>query len=182
MALDTQAIPLSSLTVEVPLSRGLVAIIDEEDSDLLAFKWSATRSKHGKTSYAMRSLGRDSTGVQKFTKLHRVIGERMGIAGQVDHRDRNGLNCARKNLRPASARQNMANQSPRIDNASGYKGVSWFPRDSKWRARIKAGSTHRTIGYFSTKEEAARAYDEAALSEFGEFAFLNFPTGEPCLP
>jgi hypothetical protein len=157
----------------ITLSRGLNAVVDENDADLAAFKWSASRGK--RTDYAIRSVGRDDNGVQKFVKLHRVIGARIGITGQIDHADRDGLNCRRENLRAATGTQNMANQAHRRDNSSGYKGVSWFGRDSKWRARIKVGATHKTLGYFATKEEAAIAYDQAARSTFGPFAFLNFP-------
>lgn len=89
----------------------------------------------------------------------------------VDHINHNGLDNRRANLRLVTKAQNAANSRNRRDSRSGLKGVSWRPHAGKWAAKIK----HQHLGYFTSAEEAALAYDAAALTEFGEFACLNFP-------
>lgn len=87
----------------------------------------------------------------------------------VDHRNGDGLDNRRANLRPATAAQNAANQQLSIANTTGYKGVSLY-RNGRFRASIQ----RRHLGYFDTAADAARAYDAAALDLFGDFAHLNF--------
>jgi hypothetical protein len=54
-----------------------------------------------------------------------------------------------------------------------FKGVSWFRYAGKWRAFIKVRGDQKYIGSYDNEEEAARAYDNAAISEFGKFALTN---------
>lgn len=91
---------------------------------------------------------------------------------QIDHKDRDRANNRWLNLRLATQSQNNGNISKRIDNTSGYKGVSFdrSGRNKPWRAHIKS----KTFGYFETAIEAAQAYDDAAIREFGEFSRTNF--------
>jgi hypothetical protein len=63
----------------------------------------------------------------------------------------------------------------RAGSTSGFKGVTWFKRDSKWMAQIGINGKNRYLGYYETAEQAARAYDIAARELHGEFATLNFP-------
>ena len=94
---------------------------------------------------------------------------------QIDHingiRDDNRW----KNLREATGNQNQHNSKLRSDNTSGYKGVTWRKYRNKYRARIKFYGKNLLLGYFSSPEDAARAYDAKARELFGEFARLNFP-------
>ena len=85
--------------------------------------------------------------------------------------DHNGLNNQRSNLRPCSQGQNNGNSRQRVGR-SGFRGVYLKKETLRWAACI---SPHRHLGTYSTPEEAARAYDEAAIERFGEFATLNFP-------
>ena len=95
---------------------------------------------------------------------------------RTDHKNHNGLDNRRENLRPATHTQNQQNTRPRvIVGTSRYKGVCWSKRERKWRAVIKFAGVQRHLGYFADEEDAARAYDAAARKYHGEFACLNFP-------
>lgn len=86
----------------------------------------------------------------------------------IDHLDGNGANNAIENLRAAAHSDNLRNQKRRVDNKSGYKGVSWHVKAGKWVA--VCGDTY--LGLFVSKEEASAAYAVAAQGKFGEFARL----------
>lgn len=105
--------------------------------------------------------------------MHRVI---LGLPGEMDgdHRNGDGLDNRRSNLRPATAMQNSQNQGVRKTNKAGLKGVSWWGPLGKWKAGIQANGTPVHLGYFETPEAAARAYDAAARLYHGEFAKTNF--------
>lgn len=99
----------------------------------------------------------------------------------IDHKNRIRSDDRWANLRKATRRQNAANGScERRNNTSGYKGVMKQPKTEYWLAYSKR---YGTIGSYKTKEEAARAYDKAAILQFGEFANLNFPRSDyPKIP
>lgn len=112
----------------------------------------------------------------KIYKAHRLAWKLM--TGEeppalIDHCDGISTNNAWSNLRAASASQNGANSQKRKIGSSQYKGVS--PKKRKWAARITVNRRTIHIGYFATEEDAARAYDAAAIAVHGEFAALNFP-------
>jgi hypothetical protein len=107
--------------------------------------------------------------------MHQVIAGRTGITSNPDHKDRDGLNNQRDNLRVATHAQNDQNRGLRRDNTSGYKGVSWRKDKKKWQAHIKVNQHARHLGYFKSKLTAAKVYDTAAIRYFGKFAALNFP-------
>ena len=170
------------LVMEVPLTRGYVALVSPEDyAKVSQYKWCAVLDmrKDGtlRNVYAMRGvhkLGGGSVGI----KMHRFI---LGITDpkiEVDHEDHNGLNNRRGNLRAGTKSQNQHNARIRPDNTSGYKGVALKGgRGKDWQAYIFAEGKRRHLGCFDTAIEAAKAYDVEALRLFGEYARLNFPTG-----
>jgi hypothetical protein len=161
-------------TYLIPLTKGLFAEVDAEDADLAQFHWCATTSNVSHTYYAYRGTGRIN---RKHTPelLHRRIYSRM-LSREltkteiVDHKNRNGLDCRRSNLRFATSTQNMANQKLRSDSISGFKGVGYDKRKDKWRARIKHSGQEEHLGYFATAELAHEAYCKRAVELFGEFA------------
>lgn len=155
---------------EILLTRGKVALVDDEDYEWLnQYKWSANYI--GGKFYAVRSGPRP----QKETiYLHRVVmGTPKGM--DVDHINGDGLDNRRSNLRLSTHTENLQNQRKRPNNTSGFKGVSWKKQDGKWRARITVNGKAVALGHFDDLEEAALAYDKAAIEHFGEFARLNFP-------
>ena len=155
------------MTIEIPLSRGLVAVVDDEDAEavLSAGKWSAAAGAN--TFYAARMFGRG-----RFVYLHSFL---TGWP-LTDHADRDGLNNRRGNLRRATRSQNNANSARRIGALSPYRGVTWKRQIGRWVAQIGHEGRNRYLGTFPTAELAAAAYDVAALALHGEFARLNFPT------
>ncbi len=156
--------------ISIPLTRGMVATIDSDDLKRVAMlKWYAVKPKRSKTFYAYACLP-DRSG--KRVMLHRFITEAPRDV-QIDHRDQNGLNCQRNNLRLATASQNAANRN--IQNPkSGYRGVFKKLDCSRWEAYIRVEGKRKYLGLFFSAEDAARAYDAAAKAAFGEFASLNF--------
>ena len=91
----------------------------------------------------------------------------------VDHIDRDPTNDRIENLRAATRRQQNANKDKWANTSSAFKGVSWNKQYSKWQARIKLESKHKHLGYFADPQQAANAYDAAALEIFGTFAVIN---------
>lgn len=93
----------------------------------------------------------------------------------IDHingvRDDNKIS----NLRLATLSQNRVNSAKSENTSSKYKGVYWKSKDKKWVAQITAKPSRNRVylGGFDTQEEAAIAYNEAAIQLFGEFAILN---------
>lgn len=110
--------------------------------------------------------------------LHKLIATRCGLEGQVDHKNQNRADCRRQNLREATHSQNGANCGLRSDNSSGFKGVSQDCRAGTWQAYIRVNGKRKSLKYWRTPEDAARAYDRAALILFGEFACTNFPRSD----
>lgn len=157
----------------IPLSRDKFAVVDDEDFERLsAHKWSAANCvrKNRVIWFAVRQ-SKKSEGKPRAILMHREI---VGVAGkQTDHKNGDGLDNRRDNLRPASQMQNSQNAHKHIGTSSRFKGVSWFARDSLWRAVIQRCGKYVHLGYFANDLDAARAYDTAALKFFGEFALTN---------
>ena len=155
----------------IALTKGQVATIDAcEYERAMKLLWAAAYRKSINGYYAA-AWTKLSDGTRKQIFMHHfVVGSDMD---HVDHHDGNGLNNTRENLRPCTHSQNHANAPLRADNTSGYKGVSWSKHLGKWEAYVTANQKKRNLGYFSVKEDAARAYNAAALELFGEFAKLN---------
>lgn len=150
------------------LSQGQVAVIDAED-----FERASAHCWHLIVKGQYAAAWMDVDGKQKHVYLHRfILNAPRGT--EVDHKDGNGLDCRKQNLRLVSHKQNMWNSRKRSKPASSkYKGVAWYTRHGKWRARIMTNGKDLFLGYFKTEEEAARAYDVAASEHRGSSAKLN---------
>lgn len=79
------------------------------------------------------------------------------------------------NLRESDFTLNAQNSRKHLDNCSGYKGVS--RNHKKFSAKIRVHGKTLHLGSFVTPEDAAMAYDQAALNHFGEFASTNKKLG-----
>lgn len=144
----------------------LVTMVSPQDAHLLR-KHGMGAVKSARTFYATFKVQRNGKRTTYF--LHCVIKKRK----KVDHRNRNGLDNRRRNLRPASASQNQANRAKITNSRWPYKGIRM--RNGVWTAHI--GVKQRTIhlGTYETDVLAALAYDAAAKKHYGKFANLNFP-------
>lgn len=148
---------------EIRLTRGFVAVVDAIDFVRLSqFKWRAVKSGQARTWYAV-------TGKNGVPMHHMVLTPPPG--GVIDHKDRDGLNNTRTNLRQATLTQNAQNRSYRR-NRPGCRGA--YPHRKRWKAMIMVDRKQLSLGCFATEFQAARAYDIAAAAHFGEFAVLNF--------
>jgi hypothetical protein len=142
------------MTKQIELTQGKFTTVDDEDFEYLSqWKWYAT--KNSKTWYAYRG---------KNIAMHReIVSCPQDMI--IDHKDRDGLNNTKTNLRVCHKSDNTKNTSP--FSKSGYKGVAF--NGSSYVAHING----RHLGSFGSPEDAAKAYDIAAQEEFGEFAYLN---------
>lgn len=156
----------------ITLTQGLVALVDDADfEEANAHNWFAQKMQ--RRFYAVRRI-RKPDGSQTAQSLHHFLMDPDIV--RIDHRDGNGLNNQRSNLRPATHQQNGRGfQRKRVGTSSKYRGVSWFARDKKWRAGIKVNGEQKHLGYFDSEVSAAKAYDIAARNLFGQFATPNFP-------
>ena len=153
---------------EIKLTQDKVALVDDEDYERVnQYKWSA--KKCGKLYYASRHYYVDSKRTTQC--MHQFILQDADKKLMIDHRDGDGLNNQKYNLRENTSRsQNLQNQKPK-DNK--LKGTTFY--NNKYRAQIRpAKNTILHLGYFDTEIEAAKAYDEAARLYFGEYARCNF--------
>lgn len=155
-------------TKQIPLTRGMFAIVDTEDFDKLAsYSWRAKVETTTDTFYAVTDSHK---GGKHSIYMHRLImGDPVGM--YIDHINHNALDNRKENLRVVTFAQNMQNSRPSRTSKTGYKGVSVSGKKFCASIRIKNKQIH--LGTFPTPESAALAYNEVAKKEYGEFAYLN---------
>lgn len=158
---------------EIPLTNGGVTLVDDEDYEFLSsMRWNRSFSKG--MNYAVRCFWVRGENRRVTYGMHRFL--LVGHDGyHIDHIDRNGLNNQKSNLRAATCSQNQFNCKKRSDNSTGCRGVIVCKKSCRFHAQIQYDCQHIYLGSFKHVEDAARAYDEAALILHGEFARTNFP-------
>jgi hypothetical protein len=161
------------MSKQIPLSRGLFATVDDGDFEWLN-QWNWSALKVGKLRvkyYAVRTVRED--GKSRTVLMHRLIGG--ATKGTVtDHRDGDGLNNRRSNIRVCTQASNSLNHVGHSDRAgSRFKGVYWHKQNSRWVADFRG----KYIGSFGSEEDAARAYDQAAMTYSPVFALPNSGAG-----
>ncbi len=151
--------------MNIKLGNGGYAKIDKEDYPMVsAHNWSLVNFS-GKR-YAMCINNR------KTVYMHRLINATP--KGMVtDHINGDSLDNRRRNLRTCTQSENTCNRSKNSNNKSGYKGVSWYEITKKWVAQISYKNIDYNLGYYFDKDDAARAYNKAAIKFHGKFARLN---------
>ena len=147
-------------------TNGYAILVSKEDYPILSkYKWSVRLD--GNRKYAHTIVG------GKVKQMHRIIIGDSCSGLDVDHKDGNGLNNTRENLRVATRSENMCNMGIPKNNKSGYKGVHWSELHKKWHARITKNGKLMHIGFFDDIIQAAKAYNAAAKHFHGEFARPN---------
>ena len=113
---------------------------------------------------------------QRCYRAHRlawlyVHGEFPPPDKSIDHINRDASDNRLANLRLATPLQQQGNRG--ANQGRRFKGIS--PNGAGWQARLTVDGRCVHVGQFATPEEAARAYDAAAIERWGEFAHTNFP-------
>jgi hypothetical protein len=143
-------------------------LLDPEDEYLRGWGWNHSRQNK---YLRARPPGTSAVNGKQPVLLHRLITEAK--KGEfVDHVNGNPWDCRRANMRICDRRGNNCNRRPRTDSKAPYKGITQTS-SGRWLAQIQSHKTHRRIGLFGTAEEAATAYDIAAIRLHGEFARTN---------
>lgn len=150
------------------------AIVDDDIGWALdCFKWHPIKGHN--TFYARRCV--TVNGKSKFLYMHReILGGNERLMGfEVDHKDHDGLNNVKENLRKCTHQQNQQNNRQTGTYSSKFKGVYWNKQQKVWMVRIQENKRDSYIGRFHDEQLAAKAYDLAAIRIQGDFARLNFP-------
>jgi len=151
--------------IEIPLTQGKVAIVDDEDLDLVdGYNWVAAYDKGRWYAQAWRNSASN-------WRMHRLIMQ-ADSSHEIDHINGDGLDNRRENLRFVSRAENTQNAKKRENTSSQYKGVS--KSGKRWRAYIRVNGKLYSLGSYKTELEAAMSYDYAAKEHYGEYANTNF--------
>jgi hypothetical protein len=175
----------------IPLTRGKVALIDDEDFDRVSqYTWFCRAEGYAARGYVAgyrdptQPHSKNSNQIIKIEYLHRFL-MKPPDGMTVNHINGNRLDDRRCNLRICTKMESSRNRKAvtpglgrkRRGRWSKFKGVCYLrgkENVSRWRAQIHVGGRVFYGGHHRTAEEAARAYDRLAIQYFGEFARLNF--------
>jgi hypothetical protein len=147
-----------------------VLVSEMDFAELNKYKWQVI--KESNHLYVARCEYKN--GSRKWYRMHRQI---LGLTNPkrfVDHKNHNGLDNRRENIRECSPAENSRNLKAR---RSGLKGVSVVHRKKfkRYEALIKVDGKRKLLGMFETELEAGTVYDFYATLYHGDFACLNFP-------
>lgn len=93
-------------------------------------------------------------------------------ADALDYRKQSLMSCS-------MAQRQTQLKKRKAKSSSKYKGVSRIKKSGKWRASIRPAGKSIYLGEYVSEDDAALAYNKAAVIYFGENAFLNTVIKKP---
>lgn len=155
----------------IPLTRGLFALVDDPDFEIVSrFKWHAKSDK--KTFYAARSVRRPD-GTRFTQRMHNLI-MNTPSGFEVHHSNGFGLDNRHENLKVVSQAEHKRLAPKQANCSTGFRGVDFH--NGRYRALIRHLGRRFHIGYFETADAAAKARDAKARALGWAEAGMNFPT------
>ena len=156
---------------KIRLTEGKFTLVDQNDFYWLNnFDWFT--KKNNKSFYAVR-FDNDCAKWPTLVSMHRqIMDSPVGLL--VDHRNLDGLDNRRDNLRIATYSENNCNRLKKKNTSSRFVGVCWEKTKNRWVVHIRHNGKIIYLGLFKSETDAAHAYDAAARKYHGEFAHLNF--------
>jgi hypothetical protein len=150
---------------EILLNQGKIALVDDEDYDLILTRKWYFEGRYVKMTNKSR-VGSESMYMHRF-----ILPTKRGY--DIDHINGDKLDNRKCNLRIATRSQNTYNRGKLSNNTSGYKGVCYDKSRSQFLASIGLNGKNKYIGRFNDAISAAKAYNEIALKLHGAYALLN---------
>jgi HNH endonuclease len=150
--------------IKIRLPHGHTALIDDDDEWVLEYTWCASRMSTNRVLYYAQAWV-DSA----HTYMHRLIMDAPPHL-EVDHKNGNGLDNQRKNMRLVTHQQNSFNRNAlNKNNVSGFQGVHWHTKEQKWRARITIDGKKIELGEFRSYNAAVQARKRAEIKYYGKY-------------
>lgn len=147
---------MKRIPLEGKRGAGKYALVDNEDyAELSKYKWYLNDN-----GYAAKSQKQPTRYMHKLVFGHQTL-------PHIDHINRNKLDNRKSNLRECTISENMANQSIRSDNKSGYKGISWDSKKNKWFACTRKNKKTIYIGRYKNINDAIREHEKVFLEIHG---------------
>lgn len=161
---------MTSMIIKHKTRGNFEVFFDEEDRDIIdSYTWRIKTKKRSQNNYVACNIWIDEKRTVRY--LHQLILPNVKF---VDHINRNSLDNRRCNLREVSRIENYRNAKKRSKKStSKFKGVYWHKMVKRWYANICIDYKSIYLGCFLLEIDAAKAYNEAAIKYFGEFAVLN---------
>jgi len=160
--------------MEIALTQGQVALIDDDDFELVSrYKWCAAWDPSTKSFRAITTIRKDD-GKRTALLMHRLI-MNANKGEEVDHIHHFTLDNRKSELRLCTRSQNMQNTHKYANNRSGHKGVYWINNCQKWRAQIRSNGQPIHLGIFTDINDAIAARAAATLLYHGEFGRISCP-------
>lgn len=141
-----------------------VKVSDEDYEEVSKHSWTVAKSR--RKFYALTKIN------GKLIRMHRFI-MKPKSTHEVDHINDDGLDNRRENLRVVTRLQNQRNKTKYSNKKQRYKGIYYDSRIKKWVAVINYRRKKKYLGNYKLAKDAARAYNEAAIKYYKNFANLN---------